>query len=72
MVERGGLEIRCTALLYRGFESLSFRRIKNKNVLTGNIRFRKLKAEPDIFYINLTYLNILIPDKIHLFLLHLL
>ena len=38
VVERGGLEIRYTALLYPGFESLSFRTIRNGEIC-GSLLF---------------------------------
>ena len=32
VIDRGGLEIRCTALLYRGFESLTFRKKRRETI----------------------------------------
>lgn len=36
VIDRGGLEIRCTACPYRGFESLSFRKV-SKNQGFNNV-----------------------------------
>ena len=39
MVECAGLEIRCTVMLYRGFESHPFRQMQAKQALRGLFSF---------------------------------